>query len=357
MRRPDWLATRAGPVRIVRGSIGAASGYGTTHYFTAYPTFFRDDVHLRVHNLDQAIRGYIDWNSAAANLNGQSCPVQNFDVWRGGDSQQVFNYVDGGCVPPPFTGLAEEPRQLNGPYISLVELFFEDPQHPIPASSKTLTYNEDGGAELEPGLEDESGAYGNIGMQFGSANATEEKSCMEVKFAGLARVWQPRVSDSGLGRANALDRDLRMRALEATTEYQCFGCGGGGGPSTPCAPTLSVNEPGNGFQTKLSLTSQCDGDLWFRAYRSVGTSGQFSVLSSLGAGTTFDDYRVERGQTYRYYAESYNAAGTVSSPSGTVTVTVTDVTSPSAPTIAGAVSGGSVSLSWDWTGDLSLTLI
>jgi len=349
----EHKGTIAGRVRVVRGSLGAASGFGTTHYYHFYPTWFVDETHLRVHHLSSAIQGYIDWTRASTNQGNQLCPVPNFD-FRRITQTNVQDYVDGGCAPP-FAASAFEARQLNGPYVSLVELAVEDPEHPIPSVNKAMLYDDNAGAPLETGLEDEAGAYGNVGVSFGNTNSTQEDDCNEVKYARLSRIWQVKSSDSGKDRASNLSDDVRFRPLEIVSGTECPGCGGGGPPPTPCKPTVSANDPGVGYYASLSIGSPCGtSGLWFRAYRSVGTSGPFDPLASLRTATAFKDYRVERGQTYRYYVESYNAGGQTSTPSDTATVTVTDTVPPAAVVITGSASGSFGTLSWEWTKDFDL---
>ncbi len=348
-----YLGRRDGVVRDMFGSIGAASRYGTTHTYKFYPTWFEDEVHLRVHKLNNAVLGYIDWLRAATNQGTQVCPVQNFDFFRTGYGQ-VQDYVDGGCAPS-FSGDAFEGRPLNGPYVSLVELFWQDPQHPVPSRTTSMYYADNAAAPLETGRESEQGAYGNVGVRFSNPNSTEERSCSEVKFAGFKRIWQVKRDDSLQDRAVTLNDDLAA-SLQITSLAECPGCGGSTPPpTTPCKPSLTVNDPGVGYFSDLSVGSPCGTDgLWFQAYRSVGTSGPFEPLTSLGIATAFKDYRVERGQTYRYYVESYNADGTTSEASDVKTVTVTDTTAPTPVTIVGSASGSQGSLGWEWTDDYDL---
>ncbi len=350
------MGYRIGPVRAIRGSVGAASGPATTHYFSAYPTWWREDVHVRVHALTTFVDGYIDWMSASANLGGQGCVVTNFSLWRR-DLAQAFDYVDGGCPTTPIVeGNSFEARQYNGPYISLAEITFEDPQHAVPATSKLMYREDNKDKSLEPGREDEAGAYGNIGFEFQGISPTAELSCSQVNFAGITRIWQAKVSDSENDRAKVLDDDVVNDPLRVTSFYQCLdpNCGVPPSPPSPCPPTINATNPQTGYNTDLAISSPCGTtSLWFLVYK-AGEAGPFQFFANLGASLTFKDHMVERNQTYRYYAVSYNAAGQASSPSPTATVTVTDTTPPGPPVISGSISGGQVTLTWAWTTERDL---
>lgn len=272
------------------------------------------------------------------------------EVWRDGPPGP-FDYVDGGCAGPVnASGL--DPRQLNGPYLSLAAVVMEDPQHPLPnVGGDKLYYVDDKAQPLETGLEEQAGAYGNIGSEFLDINSTREADCNTVRFGGASQVFQIKLSDSGNGRSLALDDNEKLFPFQVTGLYQTPG---GGQPKYPCQRTLDTVNPGTGFNTDSAVLVPCGNDgLWFELHRAVD-SGPFERIADLRTQTQFKDYDVQRNTTYRYYAVTYNAAGQKSTPSPTVAVTVTDTTPPNPPTISAGSSGGSGTLSWDWTDEFDL---
>ncbi len=115
-----------------------------------------------------------------------------------------------------------------------------------------------------------------------------------------------------------------------------------GDTSPPTAPTGLTGTPVSGSQIDLSWTASTD-DVGVTGYRVVRDGSPVADV----AGTTFSD-TTGPGETHTYEVRAYDAAGNVSAPSNSVTVSSSDTTPPTAPPAltATAVSGTRVDLSW-----------
>ncbi len=117
----------------------------------------------------------------------------------------------------------------------------------------------------------------------------------------------------------------------------------------PSAPTNLTGVAVSSSQVNLSWGASTDnvGVTGYKVYR----DGAF--LASTTA-TTYSDTTAQAGATYTYTVYAYDAAGNISQPSNTATVTITaDTQPPSTPTGLAAVVGGAsqISLSWNATTD------
>ena len=113
----------------------------------------------------------------------------------------------------------------------------------------------------------------------------------------------------------------------------------------PSAPTNLTGVAVSSSQVNLSWGASTDnvGVTGYKVYR----DGAF--LASTTA-TTYSDTTAQAGATYTYTVYAYDAAGNISQPSNTATVTITaDTQPPSTPTGLAAVVGGAsqISLSWN----------
>jgi Protein of unknown function (DUF1573)/Fibronectin type III domain len=111
----------------------------------------------------------------------------------------------------------------------------------------------------------------------------------------------------------------------------------------PTAPTLTGSRTG----TTASLS-------WSGATDNVGVTGYrvFRNGTQIGSptATTFSDSGLAIG-SYSYTVKAVDAAGNAGPASGVLTITVPDTVAPTAPTLAGSVSGAIASLSWSGATD------
>jgi hypothetical protein len=350
---------------VIKAGLGARSGFGTTHYYLAYPTYFEERVHLRVHDLTNNIVARPDFLRASANIpSTQPCPGSDFQIDQDASST-AFDRVDGwgGACIAATQAAWNVPRQFNGPHASLATYVLEDPDHRVPVTGAGYAshYVDNGLAPADE--EDETGAYGNFGSQWVQPNVTEEIACPSypsspgdpnVKYGVIRHVWQVQASGSGVGRARELQRNEFLNPI-VVTSYRQARYSSNPPPPSPCQPSVSVFNPSNGFALDLTVSSPCGtsgfGFMVFRA----GASGPFGLLRDLGDRLSFRDFAVARGETYRYYAVSYNATRATSAASSVASVSVTDTIPPSVPVISGSITGSQVALSWAHVGDFDLS--
>ncbi|HEX7456248.1 MAG TPA: Ig-like domain-containing protein, partial [Candidatus Nanoarchaeia archaeon] len=129
------------------------------------------------------------------------------------------------------------------------------------------------------------------------------------------------------------------------------GEGTGEDTQPPTAPTnLQATAPN---ESRVDLT-------WTASTDNVGVVGYWIVRNGVTiastSNATYSDTTVSCGTTYSYYVLAYDAAGKVSAPSNTASVTPScpeDTTPPSAPTnlTATAVSSSQINLSWNASTD------
>ena len=128
------------------------------------------------------------------------------------------------------------------------------------------------------------------------------------------------------------------------TGVQINNCSSACTPPTP--PTLSLG----------SVSSSTVALAWSGATDSVGVTGYYVFRNGMQVaavtGTSYTDTGLASGTQYSYTVEAYDAAGNVSTPSNTVTVTTPLPATPPAPTLSSAnVTASSVTLSWTTVND------
>lgn len=119
--------------------------------------------------------------------------------------------------------------------------------------------------------------------------------------------------------------------------------GGGGGDTTP--PSAPTNLTATALEsTKVNLS-------WTASTDDVGVTGYRIYRDSVQIGTSpsnsYTDTTVSANTTYSYYVKAYDAAGNISSPSNTATVTTP------APTVT--ITGYSVTAKTTTTATISWT--
>jgi len=93
-------------------------------------------------------------------------------------------------------------------------------------------------------------------------------------------------------------------------------------------PTTAIGLSGTGVAFEVQLTWNAPADTadpvsGYKIYRSTGGSSTYQLMnSSVVTGTSFADATVESGMVYDYIVESVDAAGAVSAPSNSTTVTI-----------------------------------
>src|SRR6266540_3527182 len=116
--------------------------------------------------------------------------------------------------------------------------------------------------------------------------------------------------------------------------------------TTPGAPTLNSPSPGNTTITLTWTAPTTDGGsaiTGYRLYRST-SSGNETLLTTLGALTTYTDSNLSNGTTYYYKLTALNSLGESASSSER---SATPATVPGAPSLDSATAGNaSVTLSW-----------
>jgi len=91
--------------------------------------------------------------------------------------------------------------------------------------------------------------------------------------------------------------------------------------------TITISLTGTGMAPQVELSwnapsSSTDPVAGYNIYRATGSSTSYQLLnSSVNTQTTYVDTTVQCGQTYNYIVESVDAAGVVSVPSNTISVT------------------------------------
>lgn len=90
------------------------------------------------------------------------------------------------------------------------------------------------------------------------------------------------------------------------------------------AGNSTVSLSGTGYTAKVDLAWNASPSVaGYYVYRAPSGSSSYQKLNaSLDAATSYTDTAVAAGQTYEYYVESVNSAGTQSAPSNTTTVPV-----------------------------------
>lgn len=116
--------------------------------------------------------------------------------------------------------------------------------------------------------------------------------------------------------ADAEARGYRGTSTTSTTSTTVGG-GGAEAPSTPAGLTLNSNRRWVGGHWSSSTGGQ--GDLRYEVYRSLSSSGPFTLLATVST-TRFDDYSVKRSRAYWYALVAVDQTGNRSAQSVSVRV-------------------------------------
>ncbi len=116
-----------------------------------------------------------------------------------------------------------------------------------------------------------------------------------------------------------------------------------GDTNPPSAPTGMTGTPVSGTRIDLSWTASTD-DVGVTGYRVVRDGSPVADVS----GTTYSD-TTGPGETHTYEVRAYDAAGNVSDPSNSVTVSSSDTTAPTAPPDLNATAASATKVDLSWT--------
>ena len=123
-------------------------------------------------------------------------------------------------------------------------------------------------------------------------------------------------------------------------------------PTLPAAPTLNAPTAGNGLVT-LSWSAPGNGGsaiTGYKLYRGT-SSGNRTLLTTLGTGTSYIDTAVGNGTTYYYAVSATNAVGDgpQSNERSAIPVVPPDATAPSKPSGINLLVAGTNQLAIDWS--------
>src|SRR2546428_5670436 len=97
-------------------------------------------------------------------------------------------------------------------------------------------------------------------------------------------------------------------------------------------PDSTNPENGHFFNLISRIPAGCsDSTVSFALFRGVG-SGSFTFLAKQAPGSTYRDYSIFRGQSYRYKTFGVNSQGVYGPASAIITFTAIDNELPSVPT-------------------------
>ncbi len=125
--------------------------------------------------------------------------------------------------------------------------------------------------------------------------------------------------------------------------------GSGSPPTVPGAPTLTAATAGDGVVALTWSPPASNGGSPITGYQILrgASSGGESLLTTVGAGTTFTDTAVANGATYWYRVAAINAVGTGSASNELAATPEAAAVIPGAPTLTGATAGNTtVALNW-----------
>jgi fibronectin type 3 domain-containing protein len=121
--------------------------------------------------------------------------------------------------------------------------------------------------------------------------------------------------------------------------------------TVPGAPTLAAT--GGNAVVHLSWTVPADGGspiTGYGLYRGTA-SGAETLLTTVGAGASFDDTTVTNGTTYFYEVTALNAVGEGSRSNEASSTPQTAPTTPGSPKLSGSPGNAVVHLTWTVPGD------
>ena len=120
--------------------------------------------------------------------------------------------------------------------------------------------------------------------------------------------------------------------------------------SAPSAPALNSATAGNGSVSLAWSAPSSDGGsaiTGYKVYRGT-SSGNETLLTTLGTGTSWTDTNVTNGTTYYYQVSAVNSVGESSRSSERSATPVAPATAPGAPSLALVAAGNlSVNLAWN----------
>ena len=129
-----------------------------------------------------------------------------------------------------------------------------------------------------------------------------------------------------------------------------IGTSSGVAPTAPSAPALNSATAGNGSVSLAWSAPSSDGGSavsGYKVYRAT-SSGNETLLTTLGTGTTWTDTSVTNGTSYYYQVSAVNSVGESSRSSERSATPVAPATAPGAPSLALVAAGNlSVNLSWN----------
>ncbi len=340
---------KTGRVRTVFVAQGAQSGIGSTITYKLYPTHLREVTRVRVHENVTDSQLFTDY------LSGLS-PAPKVYV---ASKSSVADTIDGAAPTSSFGQGYEAWTQVNTPYGRIVEFVREPRPMPIPQSY----YYEDLQTKNNT-PEFQAGAYGNHGRQWIDPTPwMQDTTCNLLNpddplllFAQIERTLfftdgdtvDPPANDEAAQYLTWMNSPLETIQRQQNYTIPIPPPGG----NIVCAPTFDLQYGNNGRYSDLTPAAPTSGCVetgtvaGFRIYRALGM-GAFNILAKLNVGQSYRDWAIYRGQTYRYYARSFNADGKEGPSSSTYAVLIIDTEPPSAPlSVAATASNQSVALTW-----------
>jgi hypothetical protein len=212
------LGALAGPVRVVRESLGTNSGTNTTRTVKAYANSFQQVIGLRVHPIPpDGLYGYWDMDSDAGPMT-YTAEAQTAGVPVDGHPETVGNGLD---ALAPVTGYWQQVAGALGGIASFLRS-----HKPIRGASSIyyrddLAFNDNTGDDPSAGAG--QGNYGAFGMKFLFADDSDGVFVQtlgpvaEGVFSDTVRVIAPGAASDGIGASVATSqRDPLLVAAKRT---------------------------------------------------------------------------------------------------------------------------------------------
>ena len=236
----QMLGSIAGPVRVIRESLGTNSGTNVTRTVIAYANSFRQIIGLRVHPIPpQGLWGYWDMNSHAGPMTYYSPQVP--------DGVPVDGHPDSVGTGAEVTSQLGYWQQVSGAQGGIAD--FLRSQKPVRAISRVhyrddLSFNDHSGDDPAPGAG--QGAYGSFGLNFVWADDTDGAFVQQLGpvsegvITDTVRVLGPNSPVVGQQLADSQDNPLVVAASRPGSSAQqeelngvVYALGDG---SAPCVP-------------------------------------------------------------------------------------------------------------------------
>jgi hypothetical protein len=359
-------------IRFIRGVEGADSGIFTTKYEFFYPTLLQTRYNYRVHPANPLFgirykheRTIVISDSKDTSKQGYVWTQKEYD-----SSLSPWDFINGaGCdkcpirPDPEIDEWATTASERRGSYAQ----FPRELRH-IPSVDRSFTYYDNQSdasmaGQGSPGMfgrryenlgNAEDGSDGTTTWNDGGCDPGSDPESSEYNFGRLESYmfpYQP-PNDATIPSsifASQFWRNIAQDPVFVATHKQLKDTGDY--DLTPCTDEVVASDTGAGL-THISRTSYCSIIDPMRLFRGEGTSGSFVFLADMGTATSFDDYRVMPGKTYRYKTQAYNEWNRVGSWSGVSTATITDTTRPGAPSVVIGVAGPhSATVKWGYGTD------